>query len=120
MPPQLTPDQTALVRDLALPVLKIEHETTKRVVQAIPPERADYRPDSISRTAMELAWHIVASEKRFLAAIASGGFDFTPIPRPESITTPSGVATSFDEAFAAGLQKLQALGGEQLAKVIDF
>jgi uncharacterized damage-inducible protein DinB len=120
MPPQLTPDQTALLRDVALPALKIEHETTKRVIQAIPPEKADYRPDPVGRTALELAWHIVASEKRFLAAIAAGGFDFSPIPRPESITTPVGVATWFDESFAAGLQKLQALGGEQLAKVLDF
>jgi uncharacterized damage-inducible protein DinB len=120
MPPPLTPDQTALIRDLVVPALKIEHETTKRVIQAIPPEKADYRPDSVGRTAMELAWHIVASEKRFLGAIAAGGFDFAPIPRPESITTPIGVATWFDETFAAGFQKLQALGGEQLAKVLDF
>ena len=52
---------------------------------------ADYRPDLVGRTAIELAWHIVASEKRFLGAIAAGGFDFSPIPRPESITTPIGV-----------------------------
>src|SRR5437762_82773 len=120
MPPQLTPDQTTLIRDLAVPALKSEHETTKRVIQAIPPERADYRPDSVSRTAMELAWHIVASEKRFLGAVAAGGFDFSPIPRPESITTPAGVVTWFDETFAAGLQKLQALDGERLSKVLDF
>jgi len=120
MPLPLTPDQTALMRDLAVPALKLEHETTRRVIQAIPPEKADYRPDSVGRTALELAWHIVASEKRFLNAIAAGGFDFSPIPRPESITTPIGVATWFDETFAAGLQKIQALGGEQLAKVLDF
>jgi uncharacterized damage-inducible protein DinB len=120
MLPQLSPDQTALIRDLAVPALKLEHETTKRVIQAIPPEKADYRPDSVGRTALELAWHIVASERRFLAAIASGGFDFSPIPRPDSITTPSGIATWFDETFAAGFQKLQALDGEQLAKVLDF
>lgn len=109
-----------LLRDLALPALKIEHDTTRRVIQAIPPDKADHRPDSVSRTALELAWHIVASEKRFLAAIAAGAFDYTPIPRPESITTPDGVAAWFDESFAAGLQKVQALGGEQLAKVLDF
>ena len=118
--PQLTPGQTALMRDLAVPALKLEHETTKRVIQAIPTEKADYRPDSVGRTAIELAWHIVASEKRFFTAIAAGGFDFSPIPRPESITTPIAVATWFDETFATGLQKLQALDGEQLAKVLDF
>jgi hypothetical protein len=51
MPLQLTPDQTALLRDLAMPALKIEHETTRRVIQAIPPEKADYRPDSVRSTA---------------------------------------------------------------------
>src|SRR5438477_8412819 len=120
MPPPLTPDQAGFMRDLALVSLKIEHDTTRRVIQAIPAEKADYRPDEVSRTALELAWHIVASEKRFLTAVAAGGFDFTAIPRPESVATPAAVCAWFDESFAAGLQKVQAATGEQLAKVLDF
>jgi len=120
MPPPFAPEHAALLRDIALTSLKVEHETTQRVITAIPADKSGYRPDPVSRTALELAWHIVASEKRFLAAIAAGGFDYTPIPRPETITTPAGIAAWFDESFAAGWQQVQAASPEQLAKVIDF
>ena len=118
--PQLTPDQAKFILDTALPSLKNEHQTTKRVIEAIPLDKGDYRPDAISKTALELAWHIVASEKRFLSGIPAGAFDFTPIHRPESIKDSAGIAAWFDETFAANLKKLEALNGEPLAKMIDF
>ena len=90
--PQLTPDQAKFILDTALPSLKNEHQTTKRVIEAIPLDKGDYRPDAISKTALELAWHIVASEKRFLSGIPAGAFDFTPIHRPESITNSARIA----------------------------
>ena len=65
--PQLTPDQAKFVLDRAIPTLKTEHETTKRVIEAIPLDKGDYRPDAISKSALELAWHIVAAEQRFFA-----------------------------------------------------
>src|SRR6266446_9025074 len=118
--PQLTPDQARFILDTALPTLKSEHQTTKRVIEAIPLDKGDYRPDPISRTALELAWHTVAAEKRFLSGIPVGAFDFNPIHRPESITNSAGIAAWFDESFAANLQKLEGLSGEPLAKMIDF
>jgi uncharacterized damage-inducible protein DinB len=117
---QLTPDKAEFILGLALPTLQTEHQTTKRVIEAIPLDRGDYRPDAISRTALELAWHIVAAEKRFLSGIHAGAFDFNPIHRPESITNSAGIAAWFDESFAANLQKLEGLSGELLAKDIDF
>jgi len=118
--PQLTPDQAKFILGLALPTLKTEHQTTKRVIEAIPLDKGDYRPDAISKTALELAWHIVAAEKRFLSGIPAGAFDFNPIHRPEVITNSAGIAAWFDESFAANLLKLEGLGGEPLAKMIDF
>jgi len=117
---QLTPDQAKFILNWSLPSLKNEHQTTKRVIEAIPLDKGDFRPDSICKSAVELAWHIVASEKRFLGGIAAGAFDFTPMPRPESIKNSAGIATWFDETFATNLERLQALTGEQLVKVIDF
>jgi uncharacterized damage-inducible protein DinB len=117
---QLTPDQARFILDTALPTLKTEHQTTKRVIEAIPLAKGGYRPDPISKTALELAWHIVAAEKRFLSGIPAGAFDFSPIHRPASITDSAGIATWFDESFSANLQKLEALSGEALAKMIDF
>ena len=118
--PQLTPDQGKLVLGMALPTLKKEHETTRRVIEAIPLDKGEYRPDAISKTALELAWHITASEQRFFSAICAGAFDFSPIPRPDSITNSAGVVAWFDESFAANLRKLEGLSGEALVRVMDF
>ena len=118
--PQLTPDQAKLILAAALPTLKSEHQTTRRVIEAIPLDKGDYRPDPVSKTALELAWHIVAAEKRFLSGIPVGAFDFSPIHRPESITNSAGIAAWFEESFAANLQKLEGLSGDALVRMVDF
>ncbi len=92
---------------MALPTLKKEHETTRRVIEAIPLDKGDYRPDPVGKTALELAWHIAASEQRFFSAISAGAFDFTPMPRPDTITNSAGIVALFDESFAANLRKLE-------------
>ena len=118
--PQLTPDQAKFVLVAALPTLKNEHQTTRRVIEAIPLDKGDYRPDAVSKTALELAWHIAASEQRFFSGIPEGAFDFSPIHRPESITNSAGIAAWFDESFAANLPKIEGLSGEALARMVDF
>ena len=118
--PQLTADQAKFILGMSLPTLKMEHQTTKRVIEAIPPDKGDYRPDAVSKTALELAWHIVAAEKRFLTAIAEGAFDFTPIHRPETITDSAGITAWFDQSFAGAVPQLEKLSGEQLVRAIDF
>jgi uncharacterized damage-inducible protein DinB len=120
MAPQLTPDLAEYLLNASFPTLKTEHQTTKRVIEAIPLDKGDYRPDAVSKTALELAWHIVAAEKRFFAGISAGALDFTAMHRPESTGDSAGIAAWFDETFAANLAKLEGLKGEQLVKSIDF
>ena len=109
-----------LLNTVFLPALKTEHETTKKVIAAIPLTKGDYRPDPASKTALELAWHIAASEKRFLEGIVSGEFNFSPINRPESVQTSADIARWYDEMFQSVYPRLQQLTGEQLTKDIDF
>ena len=117
----LTPDQAKLILTAtALPSLGAEHPVTKKVIAAIPAEKADYRPDGILRSAIDLAWHIVASEVRFLEAVASGAFDFSGGARPESIRTPADVVEWYSERFAKDVDRLKQATGDQLVKVIDF
>lgn len=116
----LTPDEARFALRMALATMKIEHRSTRQVIEAIPADKGDYRPDAVSRTALELAWHIVAAEKRFFSGITAGAFDFSPIPRPQSAKDSAGIAAWFEEDFSASLPKLEALGGDQLTRVIDF
>jgi uncharacterized damage-inducible protein DinB len=118
--PQLTPDQAKFLLALTLPNIKTEHATTKRVIEAIPLDKGDYRPDAVSKSALELAWHIVAAEKRFLSGICVGAFNFTPINRPDTIRNSAQIAAWFDETFNANVKQIEGLSGEQLAKSVDF
>lgn len=118
--PQLSPEEAKFLCAQFLPSLKTEHATTKRVIEAIPEDKSDYRPDPNAKSALELAWHIVAAEKRFLAGVAAGGLDFSPINRPESVRTPAEIGVWFDETFSGNLAQIEGLSGQQLAKIIDF
>jgi uncharacterized damage-inducible protein DinB len=117
----LTPEQaTFILAATALPSLKAEHSVTKHVIAAIPADKADFRPDNIVRSAIDLAWHIAAAETRFLDAVASGAFDFTGGSRPESIRAPSDVVDWYSERFAKAVDRLKQMSGDQLTRIIDF
>lgn len=116
----ITPEQAAFLLQYTLPTLKNEHRTTRSVIEAIPQGNAEYRPDPSSKTAMELAWHIVAAEHRFLSGIAAGTFDFTPNHRPENVKTPAQIGQWYADSFARNVEQVSKLSGEQLIRSIDF
>jgi uncharacterized damage-inducible protein DinB len=113
-------DATVFFNSFSLPALKNEHRITKQIIEAIPLEKGEYRPDPVSKTALELAWHIVAAEHRFMEGIAAGQFDFTPNHRPDSMRDSAGIAVWYAKTFEADFARLTKLNGEQLVKVIDF
>jgi uncharacterized damage-inducible protein DinB len=116
----LQPEQASFLLQMALPALKNEHRVTKSVIEAIPPDKGDYRPDACSRTALELAWHIAAAEHRFFSAPAAGDFSLAPINRPEWVRNSADVAKWYADSFAKDVERLTTVSGEQLAKVLDF
>ena len=113
-------EATVILKAMTIPALKAEHPVTARVIAAIPDDKVDYRPDGIVKSAIELAWHIVAAENRFFQAIINGTFDLTPVPRPETIQTAAAVNNWYSSRFDENLQRLQHLTGDQLIKRIDF
>lgn len=121
MPQPVQPEQaTFLLQTIFLPALEREHQTTKAVIEAIPLTKGDYRHDPVSKTGLELAWHIVAAEKRFLEGIVNGEFNFSPINRPESVQNSADIARWYEETFQSILPRLQKLTGEELARNVDF
>ena len=109
-----------LLNAIYLPSLKNEHGITKNVIAAIPLDKGDYRPDQISKTALELAWHIVSAEMRFLDAVAAGEFNLTPNPMPDSIKDSADLNVWYVDNFAQHLEKVSKLTNEQLLTVVDF
>ena len=117
--PSMQPEQAIFLQQMALPSLKNEHGTTRRVIEAIPLDK-DYRPDPNAKSGLELAWHISAAQHRFLSGVVVGAFDFSPIHRPESVRSSADIAAWFGHSFEGNFEKVAALSGEQLAKIIDF
>lgn len=113
----LTAEQALLLLNTALPTLEREHQSTLRLLEAVPADKADYKPDANSMSAFDLSWHIASAENAFLAAVCRGAFDFTP---PEKKKTMPEVVAFYKETFAKNLAGLKALSGEQAAKILDF
>jgi len=109
-----------LLHSIYLPQLQHEHRITKSIIEAIPVDKGDYRPDEISKTALDLAWHITAAEMRFMDSVPAGGFDLSPRPRPESIKNSADLASWYAANFEARLENLTKLSSEQLLKIVDF
>lgn len=116
----LTPEHARVLLAVDLKILASERAVTRAVIDAIPPDKADYTPDPVTRSAIELAWHIVMAEDRFLSAVANGAFDFTPRPRPDEVRTPADVNAWWEARLPGHVERLQALGGEALTKPVDF
>jgi len=116
----ISPDNASFLLQYVLPTVKNEHRSTRSVIESIPQSNADYRPDAYSKTAMELAWHVVAAEHRFYGGIIAGAFDFSPIHRPDSVKTPAQIGEWYGQSFAKNFELFPKMTGEQLAKIIDF
>jgi len=117
----LQPEQaTLLLNAVGLPALKNEHGVTKKVIEAIPLDKGDYRPEPLAKSALELAWHIVAAEQRFLSGIPAGAFDFTPIHRPENVKNSADIAKWFEESFEKNFARISKMSDEELVRSIDF
>ena len=115
----LQPEQANFFLQQMLRTLSREHEVTSKVIAAIPLDKGDYRPDPVSKTALELAWHIVAAESMFFEGIIAGEFVYGR-PRPESIRNSADVVAWYAERFGENYNRLKQLSTEQLLKVVDF
>jgi uncharacterized damage-inducible protein DinB len=120
MPPLQADQASFLLHGVYLPGLQNEHRITKNVIEAIPVDKGDYRPEPLSRPALDLAWHIASTEMRFLNAVESGAFDLSPMPMPDSIKNSKDLAAWYADHFGRHFENLTKLSNDQLLKIVDF
>ena len=122
MPPQpaLSADQALAAREIAITNLRMEHPVTRRVIEAIPLDRGGYSPESFTKSAVDLAWHIVGAEHRFLDAVTTGAFDFSNAGRPASLANSADVSNWYAGVFDDDVRRVAALDAAALSKMIDF
>lgn len=117
----MTPEQAVfLLQDVYLGSLKNESRITKKVLEAVPTDKCEHRPDPISKSAIELVRHIAVAENRFLETVINGVFDVNASALPETVKTPQEVADWYEERFAKNFDALTKLNGDQLVKMVDF
>jgi uncharacterized damage-inducible protein DinB len=116
----MTSDQASFLRDFLLNRVEEAHIVTLRVLRSIPDYQCDYRPNPNSRSARELAWHIVSTELQLLSGIANGSFsrdDDEIEPPPESM---SGLAEYYEERFGKRLESIRKLNSKKLTNYLSF
>ena len=93
-----------------------ESKTTRNVISRIP-EGSDYRPDSKSRTAQEIAWQIVCEEKMIIEALENGRAEWAPPPMPETMKE---VLDTYEKQSADIVDRWNALSAEKWNGALDF
>ena len=116
---ELTAEHAQVLLQSYLGSLKHESRTTKAVLAAVPADKADYRPDPVGKTAMELVRHIANADNRFVEAVLTGVFD--PRPQiPDTVKTPAEIAAWYEERHAQNFDALTRATPEQLLTMVDF
>jgi uncharacterized damage-inducible protein DinB len=117
--PDSQSDQALFLLHSRLPQIKREHQTTLRVIQAVPTDQGGYQPHPKSMSALELAWHVASAEIFFLTGAAMGEFP-PPGPRPEGIQDSAHVADWYAQNFTLWFERVRNLSGEELLRKIPF
>jgi len=109
-----------LLQNVYLGPLKNESSTTKKILEAVPADKGEYRPEPAARSAIELVRHIAAADNRFVETVINGAFDTSPAMIPDNVKTPAEIAAWYEQRFAKNYEALTTISGEQLIKIIDF
>jgi uncharacterized damage-inducible protein DinB len=117
----MSPQEAKVVANFLIADFEYEMQTTLRVIEAVSNDRLDYQPDAKSKTGLGLIRHIPLEDEWLLNSIANG--EFAPPPDQSDacgIMTPADAVARYKEKIPAALDRVRAMSGEQLVKVIDM
>jgi uncharacterized damage-inducible protein DinB len=112
-------DQARTVLGFMTASIEREAVATRKVVAAVSDQT--YKPDDKSRSAGELALHLVMSDVWFADSILNGAFVWTGEPSaPPEITDSASMARWHEKHLGARLASLRAMPPEDLLREVDF
>ena len=98
-----------------------EAANTVKVLQSLPKDQYDFRPDAGGRSLGELAWHLAQGDAYMSTGIDRGAFDFSTKPanieRPRSIDA---LAPGYERVHGEALARLRKLTPADLDRTIPF
>jgi uncharacterized damage-inducible protein DinB len=114
-------NEAKTVTDFLIADFENEMQTTLRVLGAVPNGHLDYRPDSKSKTALGLVRHITLEDEWLLNCIANGEFTQPPDDSDAcGIMNSADAVARYKEKVPAALDRVRAIPGDKLTKVIDL
>jgi uncharacterized damage-inducible protein DinB len=112
----MTPEQAKFLAETVGQQLQQEWKATYKVIAAVPDSKKAYKPDPNSRDAWFLAHHIATCDVGFLNAVAAN--DFAAFKVETAATTTAALADWYKHEFPKALERVFALDGTHLCKVI--
>lgn len=102
-------------RDFYIARLKAEYPAFQKVLQALPPDKLDYKPHDRSPSARQLAWTVAAEQKACCDLLETGAVEW-------NVTTPPAwdeIVSVFEQswkALEAGASRLDEAGWTKLGR----
>ena len=119
----MTGDQAKAAADLVATMWEGEFPATCQVLAAVKDESRDYRPDSKSRTAWELATHLATADIWFIDSIVKGAFERNPEAAKQAASqfkNVNDIVAFYKAAFPERLAQLRLLPGDKLSPDLSF
>lgn len=119
----MNPEHAKAAADLVATMWQSEFPATCQVLAAVKDDARDYKPDPKSRTAWELATHLVTADIWFIESIVNGAFVWNPdaAKRVESqCDNASALVEFYKRTFPEKLAMLREVPPEKMTEVLDF
>lgn len=96
---------------------EMEAPATAKVINRIPNDRSEYRPEPIARTAREIAWLIVREEAALVEGLERGVFEWAEVPAPSKV---SEIVALYARQHDALTSRLRAIAGPRWEESLPF
>jgi uncharacterized damage-inducible protein DinB len=99
---------------------KREHATTRKVLDALPTDKADFKPHEKSKSAKDLAWTFVVEEQLILKALRGQPFGGASGPAPKTPETFDKVLDALEQSNREMLTELEGSTNASLDGTVEF
>lgn len=113
-------EQALFLRDFLLQRVEEAHLVTLRVLSSIPEAQSDYRPATCSRSAREMACHIINTELILMNGIISGTFNRSACDLPDPGMSMREMIAYYDDRFVEGIESIRKLTVKKLTSYLSF
>jgi uncharacterized damage-inducible protein DinB len=119
----MTPEHAKAAADMMATLWEGEFPATCQVLAAVKDDNRDYKPDTKSRTAWELATHLATADIWFMDSIIKGAFEWDPEAAKQAesqFKSVDDVVAFYKKTFPEKLKQLRGLSGDKLTPALSF